>query len=126
MRRAATDTRTATATLIGKIDKFKKDLTAFLEVSLKIIAVNVRRSIDIRDIGRPSGMFTKFASLPPGTIKISDNSMCAHLPGLPIEPCFRVQRIDQHSFRGSIAGSDYAYCDFYQRNPHTRLMSGLY
>ena len=92
----------------------------------EIVAVNVRRSIDIRDIGRPSGMFTKFASLPPGTIKISDNSMCAHLPGLPIEPCFRVQRIDQHSFRGSIAGSDYAYCDFYQRNPHTRLMSGLY
>lgn len=69
---------------------------------------------------------TKIASLPPGTIKISGNSMCAHLHGLPIEPCFTVQRIDQHSFRGSIAGSNYAYCDFYQRNPHTQLMSGLY
>jgi hypothetical protein len=67
---------------------------------------------------------TKFASLPPGTIKISGNSVCAHLYGLLIEPCFTVQRIDQHSFRGSIAGSGYAYCDFYQRNPHTQ--NGLY
>ena len=69
---------------------------------------------------------TKFASLPTGTIKISGNSMCAHLHGLPIEPCFKVQRIDQHSFRGSIAGLDYAYCDFHERNPHSQLMSGLY
>jgi hypothetical protein len=74
---------------------------------------------------------TKFASLPPGTIKVSGNSVCAHILGLPIEPCFRVQRIDQQSFRGSIAGSDYAYCDFYQGNPETRLerpllMHGLY
>ena len=69
---------------------------------------------------------TKFASLPTGTIKISGNSMCAHLHGLPIEPCFKVQRIDQQSFRGSIAGLDYAYCDFHERNPHSQLMSGLY
>ena len=74
---------------------------------------------------------TKFASLPPGTIKVSGNSVCAHIRGLPIEPCFRVQRIDQHSFRGSIAGSDYAYCDFHQGNPENQLerpllMNGLY
>jgi len=81
---------------------------------------------------RPGGRGeAKFASLPSGTIKISGNSVCAHLYGLPIEPCFTVQRIDQHSFRGSIAGSGYAYCDFYQRNPHTQLerpplMNGLY
>ena len=36
---------------------------------------------------------TKFASLPPGTIKVSGNSVCAHIRGLPIEPCFRVQII---------------------------------
>ena len=43
--------------------------------------------------------------------------MCAHLPGLPIKPCFRVQKIDYRSFRGSISGLGFAYCDFYQRNP---------
>ena len=34
----------------------------------------------------------RFASLPPGTIRVTANSMCAHLAGLPIEPCFRVQK----------------------------------
>ena len=32
------------------------------------------------------------------------NAMCAHLAGLPFEPCFRVQKIDYRSFRGSISG----------------------
>jgi hypothetical protein len=47
--------------------------------------------------------------------------MCAHLNGLPIEPCFRVQKIDYRSFRGSISGLSFAYCDFYQRNPRSGL-----
>jgi hypothetical protein len=49
--------------------------------------------------------------------------MCAHLSGLPIEPCFRVQKIDYRSFRGSIAGLGFAYCDFYQHNPRAQLIS---
>jgi hypothetical protein len=63
----------------------------------------------------------RFANLPPGTIKLTSNSVCAHLPGLPIEPCFRVQKIDLRSFRGSISGLGFAYCDFYQRNPRAAL-----
>ena len=64
----------------------------------------------------------RFAALPAGTIKVSSNSMCAHLAGLPIEPCFRVQKIDFRSFRGSIAGLSFAYCDFAQRgNPRTGI-----
>src|SRR5580692_5577620 len=52
---------------------------------------------------RPGGQSqVRFAALPAGTIKVSSNSMCAHLAGLPIEPCFRVQKIDYRSFRGSI------------------------
>jgi hypothetical protein len=65
----------------------------------------------------------KFAALPAGTITADGNSICAHLSGLPIEPCFKVQRIDDQSFRGSIAGFDFAYCDFYQRQPRAQLMS---
>jgi hypothetical protein len=68
---------------------------------------------------------TKFAALPPGTIKIDSNSMCTHLPGLPIEPCFKVQKIDYQSFRGSIVGLEFAYCDFHQRNPFTQPMSSM-
>jgi hypothetical protein len=71
---------------------------------------------------RPGGQAqVRFAALPAGTIKVSSNSMCAHLAGLPIEPCFRVQKIDYHSFRGSISGLSFAYCDFYQRNPRSGI-----
>ncbi len=37
--------------------------------------------------------------------------------GLPIEPCFRVQKLDVRSFRGSLSGLGFAYRDFHQRNP---------
>jgi hypothetical protein len=40
---------------------------------------------------------------------------------LPIDPCFRVQKIDYASFRGSISGLSFAYCDFRQRNPRAAL-----
>jgi hypothetical protein len=65
----------------------------------------------------------RFATLPPGTIKVSSSSVCAHLPGLLIDPCFKVQKIDFHSFRGSIAGLGFAYCDFQQRNPRAAVTS---
>jgi hypothetical protein len=57
---------------------------------------------------------TRFAALPPGTIRVDGPAVCAHLSGLPITPCFKVQKIDNRSFRGSVAGLDFAYCDFYQ------------
>ncbi len=65
----------------------------------------------------------RFAALPAGTIRVSSTSMCAHLSGLPIEPCFRVQKTDNRSFRGSVYGLSFAYCDFTQHNPRTRLTS---
>jgi hypothetical protein len=61
--------------------------------------------------------------LPAGTIKVEGTSMCAHLSGLPLEPCFRVQKIDYRSFRGSISGLGFAYCDFAQHNPRAQIIS---
>ena len=73
---------------------------------------------------RPGGRGeTRFASLPAGTIKVEGGSMCAHLSGLPIEPCFNVQRIDYRSFRGSISGLGFAYCDFRQHNPRAQVIT---
>ena len=66
----------------------------------------------------------RFAALPAGTIHVDSSSVCAHLSGLPISPCFRVQKIDYRSFRGSVYGMGFAYCDFYQRNPRSQLISG--
>lgn len=63
----------------------------------------------------------RFAALPAGTIKQNGTAMCAHLSGLPIEPCFRVQKLDYRSFRGSISGLSFAYCDFTQHNPRAQI-----
>ena len=68
---------------------------------------------------------TRFAALPPGTIRVDGPAICAQLSGLLITPCFRVQKIDNRTFRGSVAGLDFAYCDFYQRSPRTHLVSNL-
>ena len=63
----------------------------------------------------------RFAALPAGTIRVEGTSMCAHLSGLPFSPCFRVQKLDYRSFRGSLSGLGFAYCDFYQRNPRAGI-----
>ncbi|HEX3502636.1 MAG TPA: hypothetical protein VHU22_04505 [Xanthobacteraceae bacterium] len=76
-------------------------------------------TIRMRGVGEP-----RFAALPAGTIRVDSTSVCAHLSGLPISPCFRVQKIDHRSFRGSVYGMGFAYCDFYQRNPRAQLING--
>jgi hypothetical protein len=59
----------------------------------------------------------RFAVLPPGTITVTHSAVCAHLSGLFFQPCFRVQKFDYRTFRGSIWGLGFAYCDFHERNP---------
>jgi hypothetical protein len=72
---------------------------------------------------RPGGRGEmRFASLPPGTIRVDSTAVCAHLAGLPLEPCFKVQKIDYRSFRGSVSGLGFAYCDFSQHNPRAHVM----
>lgn len=61
------------------------------------------------------------ATLPPGTVRVEDGAVCAHIAGLFIRPCFDVNRIDDESFRGSIAGMDFAYCIFRRTNQSSRL-----
>src|SRR5262249_15921799 len=73
---------------------------------------------------RPGGRGEmRFANLPPGTLRIEGSSMCAHLSGMIVQPCFRVQKIDYRSFRGSLSGLGFAYCDFYQHNPRADMIS---
>ncbi len=75
-------------------------------------------TIRIRGEGPP-----RFATLPAGTIRVDGTAMCAHLAGMPFTPCFRVQKLDYRSFRGSLSGLGFAYCDFYRRDPRARLTS---
>jgi hypothetical protein len=52
------------------------------------------------------------ASLPEGTVKIEGENVCASLDGMAIEPCFDINRTGEQSFRGSLSGLNWAYCDF--------------
>src|SRR5882757_165003 len=52
------------------------------------------------------------ARLPAGTLKVKGEAVCASLKDMPFEPCFKLKRTSDHSFRGSVLGLDAAYCDF--------------
>src|SRR6476469_8140770 len=51
--------------------------------------------------------------LPAGTLRERGGSVCASMQGMAFEPCFRLEKLDARSFRGSWMG--FAYCDFTRR-----------
>src|SRR5260370_22800410 len=64
------------------------------------------------------------AAGPAGTIRVSTPSICAALPRAMFQPCFRVEQTSARSFRGSLSGLGFAYCDFVYRNPRADLVRG--
>jgi hypothetical protein len=63
----------------------------------------------------------RYVNLPAGTIKVTTEQVCASIRGLLFEPCFNVDKTSEISFRGSISGFGFAYCDFTRRNPRFEL-----
>jgi hypothetical protein len=59
--------------------------------------------------------------LPAGTLQVKPESVCASMKGLPFQPCFNLQKTDQASFRGSISGLGFAYCDFNRKSGRVDL-----
>jgi hypothetical protein len=55
-------------------------------------------------------------SLPAGTLRVRGEAVCASLQGMPFEPCFHIEKTDDRSFRGSLSGLGFAYCDFTRRD----------
>ena len=56
---------------------------------------------------------TRYATLPPGTLRIRGDAICALISGMPFEVCFDLDRTDANSFRGSLAAmSPLASCQF--------------
>jgi hypothetical protein len=64
----------------------------------------------------------RYVTLPSGTIRISTESICASVRGVPFQPCFDVVKTDPASFRGSLAGLGFAYCNFTRRNPRSQMV----
>ncbi len=55
---------------------------------------------------------TKYAVLPPNTLRVRGEKVCAAVKGVMFEPCFQLEQTGDRSFRGSISGFNFAYCDF--------------
>jgi hypothetical protein len=58
----------------------------------------------------------RYVALPAGTLRTKGENVCASVHGLPFEPCFNLDKTDPQSFRGSLSGLSFAYCDFTRRN----------
>jgi hypothetical protein len=54
----------------------------------------------------------RYVVLPAGTLQVKGGRFCASLRGVPFQPCFNVDRTSHYSFRGSVSGLGFAYCDF--------------
>jgi hypothetical protein len=65
----------------------------------------------------------RFASLPAGTLLTKGENVCASVKGIPFQPCFNLQKTDGRTFRGSISGLGFAYCDFKRRSPRLEVAS---
>jgi hypothetical protein len=63
------------------------------------------------------GSAARFVAMPQGTIQVTSGAICASLRGSMIQPCFNVEKTSSISFRGSISGLGFAYCDFVRYNP---------
>ena len=61
--------------------------------------------------------------LPGNTLQIRGQLVCASLRGLPFEPCFNLDKQDERSFRGSVSGMSFAYCDFRHQGGTQMLMA---
>ena len=61
--------------------------------------------------------------LPGNTLQIRGQAVCAALHGMPFEPCFNLDKKDEVSFRGSVSGMSFAYCDFHHQGASQMLMA---
>jgi hypothetical protein len=64
----------------------------------------------------------RYVTLPAGTVRPQGESVCASVSGLPMQPCFNLDKTDPQSFRGSLSGLRFAYCDFTRRNTRTTMV----
>lgn len=68
----------------------------------------------------------RYVVLPTGTLRTVGDRYCASVRGLPFEPCFNIERTSQVSFRGSLSGLGFAYCNFTRRGSRSDLQPAGY
>ncbi len=66
--------------------------------------------------------FPRHAVLPANTLRIKGERVCASVKGVFFEPCFNLTQTGDKSFRGTISGFNFAYCDFVRGGGRSRPM----
>jgi hypothetical protein len=61
--------------------------------------------------------------LPGNTLQIRGQAVCASIKGVPFEPCFNLDKQDDRTFRGSVSGMGFAYCDFRHQGASQMLLA---
>ncbi len=67
----------------------------------------------------------RYAHLPPNTLQVKGESVCASLRGMPFQPCFSLERTSDNTFRGSVSGMGFAYCEFTRHGGRTILAHSI-
>jgi hypothetical protein len=57
----------------------------------------------------------RFMHLPPGTLYPKEDRICSQVKGAFFNPCFDLTKTSDKSFRGTVSGFGFAYCDFTRR-----------
>jgi hypothetical protein len=70
----------------------------------------------------PGSPTARYMALPTGTLRVNGERICASLKSLPFEPCFNLQKTGAASFRGSVSGLNFAYCDFTRRSGRMEMV----
>jgi hypothetical protein len=67
----------------------------------------------------------RYAQLPPNTLLVKGEAVCASMKGLLFQPCFNLERTSDVSFRGSISGLGFAYCEFTRHGGRTLVAHSI-
>ena len=67
----------------------------------------------------------RYAHLPANTLQVKGESVCASLRGMPFQPCFSLERTSENTFRGSVSGMGFAYCEFTRHGGRTILAHSI-
>lgn len=65
----------------------------------------------------------RYVRLPSDTLKVKGESVCASVRGLFFEPCFNLNKTSEQTFRGSLSGMGFAYCEFTKRSSRREMMA---
>jgi hypothetical protein len=69
----------------------------------------------------PGSVTVRHVTMPPGTLRVKGEAVCASVRGMAVNPCFTVTQIDERTFRGAITGLSFASCQFVRRSGRTDI-----